>query len=315
MLFPGKRRWRGARTVENVQIFSRKNKPESLQVRKWPTTEKNTESKKRFQKISGHKRKRTEKAFVSFSGSLSLEAAFVLPMVLFFFMTLFSFFTILQVQIKVQRVMETAVSKAAGAALYQTDTPLSNQAISLWYIEQSIQRSLKDLPGFASLDFSGSEVDWEQALADIKVTYSMRATTALFPMPSLKLSQRCRRKLWIGLLWQGPEGEGGKETIVYITKDGTVYHRSMECTYLRLSTKSISLSEVGDCRNISGEIYRSCELCRPDQGVGGVYITNTGNRYHGSLSCRGLKRQVRAVPITEVEDKGPCSRCGSGDGE
>lgn len=305
MLFPGIQEERKVRMIS-------KNKPESLQVRKRPTKRKKAKQKIQFQEISDRKSRKTEKAFVSSSGSLALEAAFVLPLALFFLMTLFSFFTILRLQIKVQRAMENAVSKAAGAAVYQTDAVLSSQAMSLWYVEQDILQALAGSFGLETLDFSGSEVDWDQAVADVKLTYSVKAVTALFPAPSLTLSQRCRRKLWTGAVW-GEAEEEEQEELVYITEDGTVYHRSMECTYLKLSTRRVGLSEVAGCRNISGEIYRPCELCSPGQENEIVYITNTGNRYHKSLACRGLKRQVQAVPITEVGERGPCSRCGKED--
>lgn len=41
----------------------------------------------------------------------------------------------------------------------------------------------------------------------------------------------------------------------------------------------------------------------------GLYITETGNKYHSSLDCSGLKRHIDAVPITEVGGMGACSKC------
>lgn len=312
MLFPGiQKKWEN-RAVRKAKTVSRKNKPESLQVRKRPTKRNKAERKRIFREPFGRDLRRTEKAFVFSSGSLALEAAFVLPLALFFLMTLFGFFTVVSVQVKVQKALENAVSKTAGAAIYETDAVLSSQAVSLWYLEQSVRQALAGTIGLEGMDFEGSEVDWDQAVADVRVTYSIKAATALFPLPSLTMSQRCRRKLWTGVSW-GETGEKGEETLVYITEEGTVYHRSAECSYLRLSTKFVNYTDVGGYRNASGEIYRPCELCDPGREEESVYITDTGNRYHKSLTCRGLKRRFWAVPITEVGERGPCSRCGKKD--
>ena len=41
-----------------------------------------------------------------------------------------------------------------------------------------------------------------------------------------------------------------------------------------------------------------------------VYVTERGNRYHNLESCSGLKRTVRLVKASSVQEMGVCSRCG-----
>jgi hypothetical protein len=299
MFFPEKqnRKW----------ITEAKKKPESLQVRKSPN-KKEKNNRIRFQKKFRRKLSETGKASVSSSGSLTLEAAFVLPLSLFFLLVLLSFFYVLRVQMKVQRAMEYVVGDVTGMAVYDTDTPLSSQALGNWYIERKIREELADVEWLEQISFRGNELNLQQSMVDVMVTYSVRIPSVMFPVPALHLHQRCRRKLWTGVSQKNEPAEAEDE-FVYITETGTVYHRSRECSYLKLSVRGVSSSALGALRNESGEIYRPCELCRPE-GCEVVYITESGNRYHKSLDCSGLKRQIRAIFITEVGDRTPCSRCG-----
>ena len=88
-----------------------------------------------------------------------------------------------------------------------------------------------------------------------------------------------------------------------------VYHRDYHCTHLELSIHMVLQSEIESLRNEGGGKYHPCQHCIKGAG-GGVYITDTGDRYHSSLSCSGLKRTIYAVPLSEVAGKGACSRCG-----
>ena len=96
---------------------------------------------------------------------------------------------------------------------------------------------------------------------------------------------------------------------VYVTETGLVYHRDYHCTHLELSIHMVLQSEIESLRNEGGGKYHPCQHCMKGAG-GGVYITDTGDRYHSSLSCSGLKRTIYAVPLSEVAGKGACSRCG-----
>ncbi len=100
----------------------------------------------------------------------------------------------------------------------------------------------------------------------------------------------------------------GKETpVVYVARNGEVYHTDPECTHIRLSVRSVPDSQLEKLRNEGGEKYHACELC--GGGSGTVYITDFGNRYHGSLQCSGLKRSILEIPAAELDGLRPCSRC------
>ncbi len=120
-------------------------------------------------------------------------------------------------------------------------------------------------------------------------------------------------RAWTGRDEQSASGDGLESyTYVYVTESGSVYHISSTCTHINLSIHSASVSEISELRNESGGRYTACEICIEDENVSGsVYITNEGNRYHDSLSCSGLKRTVRMVEISKVNGLRLCSRCAS----
>jgi hypothetical protein len=103
------------------------------------------------------------------------------------------------------------------------------------------------------------------------------------------------------------------EGIVYVAANGKVYHLDRECTYLRTRIQTVTVKEAQEKRNQSGGIYYPCESCCKSQKQGEnatVYIASYGDRYHNSQKCSKLKRTVRAVHKSEVENLPLCSKCG-----
>lgn len=116
--------------------------------------------------------------------------------------------------------------------------------------------------------------------------------------------------------WTGYTGESflesGSGTMVYLTPEGEVYHRSRDCTYLQLTIHRISSGELESARNLSGGKYGPCEYCIKDSTVSAsVYITDYGTSYHCIKECQGLKRTIMAVPLSEAGGLRSCSRCGT----
>ncbi len=100
----------------------------------------------------------------------------------------------------------------------------------------------------------------------------------------------------------------GKE-LVYVTETGIVYHKDAHCTYLDMSIHTVSKEAVRDLRNQSGGKYYPCEQCGKTENKKTYFITEYGTRYHTSLECKKIKRNIFAVTIDETYGLGGCSKC------
>lgn len=102
-----------------------------------------------------------------------------------------------------------------------------------------------------------------------------------------------------------------KEKMVYVAENSKVYHTNKECSHLYLKVSGIVMSEVEAMRNKNGGKYRECELCinvKPGKSST-VYIAESGKRYHVKKKCSGLKRTVYEINIDKAGGKKLCSRC------
>lgn len=117
-------------------------------------------------------------------------------------------------------------------------------------------------------------------------------------------------RAWVGYTGES-FGETAREEMVYVTPDGQVYHRKRDCSYLNLTVKILPFSGLESARNQSGGKYYPCEYCIKGSGPGvTVYITDHGTSYHSTRDCQGLKRTVMAIPYSEAAGMRCCSRCG-----
>lgn len=133
---------------------------------------------------------------------------------------------------------------------------------------------------------------------------------SILKTPGCKLYSQCVVKPWTGYDVTLGKGRTEEDTIVYIAEYGTVYHKNRSCTHISLSIQAISSATVIAKRNDSGENYMPCTYCK-DKGFATVYfITSYGNKYHTTTKCRGLKRTVKSVRLSEVEGVSPCQKCG-----
>lgn len=235
-----------------------------------------------------------------FEGSLTLESALVLPCFLFAMVTVLFLFRVLQLQYMTGEALDKAVTEAA---LFGKESPeeVENQVKLLFYKELAAENSPISMVNLEMAGFSweGSAVD--ETYIDMKLSYQVKLPGWVLKNRrfSVAVSGRSRR-------WSGMSGKGeisGPGEWVYITPEGSVYHKSRNCSYLKLSIQRVTSGEV--------QRYRACELCAEGESMPSfVYITEEGNCYHIRLNCSGLKRTVYMIPLSQAEGRGPCSRCG-----
>ncbi|MCD8329589.1 MAG: hypothetical protein LUC27_02715 [Lachnospiraceae bacterium] len=272
-----------------------------------------------------------------------MEAALLLPLFLFALYLFWNFFPALQTHIRIQYAMDEVSGELAQQAylLQQLRTEVGEgEAVAeevsedsrwgdeiLTLLEETAWRSyaghlVRDQVGEEALEsfpveggsdgLSFGESTWE-LMGDIDLCVHYRLTfPGVFGLTlRLPVCQHSLRKCWTGQTGTGTESGETEEEMVYVTDSGTVYHRSLDCYHLKLTIYTSTLSQVTSQRNSSGAKYYPCERCAVSvSGSSLVYITKEGNRYHMTSECAGLKRSVRAVPLSQVEGLRACQNCG-----
>lgn len=254
-----------------------------------------------------HFYKERASAFTS-KGSITLEAAIVIPIFFFAMLCMVYLFEIVTIQTSVRSALQS-VGKEAAKEAYLNPIVLSGHLESELVAllgEENLDNSMI-VNGSEGLDCSRSKTNVTTMVMDLNVRYEMEIPVLFFRLPVLTCEERLRVKGWTGDA-SGTSGSS-EETYVYVTEYGLVYHKSLQCSYLELSVRGVSAGEIEDLRNNSGGRYYPCEHCGEGAYGAVLYITDYGNRYHTSLNCQGLKRQIYMVQLKELNGLGGCSKC------
>ncbi len=147
-------------------------------------------------------------------------------------------------------------------------------------------------------------------LIRLQKTEKMESVFSVLPIPDAKLVSVCVIKPWTGYDVTQGKNRREEDIIVYMTQYGSVYHKDRSCTHISLSIQGVPAAVVGGMVNEEQKAYTPCEYCGDYGFVTMVYITNYGDRYHTSIKCRGLRRYIRSVPLSQVEGVPPCGKCG-----
>ncbi len=260
--------------------------------------------------------------------SLTVEAAMVLPLFLFFMVLLMMPMEIMNEGRRIQTAME-ATGEEMSQYAYVLDQLKQGEKIDaakidglgeafleglteegiLLYARKKVESQV-DLKRVENISFARSSVLRDGETIDLIMNYRVRLPFSVFGLKSVPMTARSCRRAWVGK--EGGTGikNGEEEEIVYVGKGSVRYHRSRTCHYLYNDLQQTTLAGVENLRNLSGGKYKPCSRCGKAAGAGSaVYVMPSGERYHTDKNCSSITSYVSAVSISEVRHLGPCSYC------
>ncbi len=272
---------------------------------------------------------------------MTVEAAMVLPLFLFFFVNMGSAIEMIRLHGNLQLALwdtgnQMCVYGYVGKEAGVIDESVKEESERAWWadigdvaltytyvkgqvVDYTGREYLEDSPlshGADGLHFWESDVVGNGDLVvagdvlDIVMTYEV---SPAFEIPFVKPFRMCNR--YYGRLWTGYDVGNGKtdadlKNVVYVVENAEVYHARSDCTHLKLDIREVSLMEAFSERNENGGRYTACSKCSGVLYAQTVYIAREGDFYHKDRGCPGLKRTIYTMPQKQAETRyRSCSRC------
>lgn len=249
---------------------------------------------------------------ISKKGSVTLEAALILPVLVLGILALGYY-------INVYAVMENvAYSVIEETALMASKAYIAKDAS--FFKAVTSQRIQSENPGIRNLKICDVQYlygDGEQEdLISMTVKYQILID---FPMGfdhvvDVELPIKCRgftgtQKQGDPMSFEEMESEGEWESVWIFPDSGTKYHTS-DCRYVKANAREMVLT------NTLMKQYAACSLCEPSSLAIGSYVycfTDSGKVYHRA-SCKLVDRYVVEINKEDAQKQGyeSCSKCGGG---
>ena len=271
----------------------------------------------------------------SFSGSLTVEAAFCLAFMVFAMVILILPMKIMDTRRQLQAGLETVCEELSRYAyieyqLRQGDsqgepagidgaddfTKALTEQIFGGLVEGYAQSAVSewiDTGQIRNLSMKRSSVLADGETLDLILDYEIELPFPILVVTSIPQSVRSCRRAWIGKAGEELAGEllpEQEDRIVYIGKSSTRYHDRSDCHYLSNRLTSALLEQVAEMRNESGGRYHPCSACGAGAAGGSlVYVMPSGSRYHTQPHCSTIVAYVQSVKLSEVAHLGGCSYC------
>jgi len=239
------------------------------------------------------------------SASLTAESALVFPVFFFAIYMFWQCFILLLFQLSVCQEVSGAAIQYAHLG-YPERVAEENVDIS-WLYLPILWSAVPDNDRVEGVFVSCKAAEDGSIEADI--TYRFVCEALCFPRIKLPVQQSIRFYPYLGEAAEDLFSVPVERDVVYMTEYGTVYHESRACTYLTVTVRNVAANAVALERNSSGRRYSECERCEKTEQTEFVYVSSGGTKYHWSLQCPALKRNVMEKTREEVAGVPGCHKC------
>lgn len=247
------------------------------------------------------------------TGSLTVEAAMLLPLFAAFFAFLLFFFQIMRVQLVIQGALEETArglvvlsAKELEATEKEPEYLIIAKGVLFLKLNEEAETLRFVRGGISGISLLASEFGQDEII--LRADYVMRFPISFFGNQNFSLSQMSYYRKWTGMDVEGEKGL--PDELVYVTEYGEVYHRKRTCPYINLTIRKVLEEHLEVEKNKNGEHYEKCEKCCGEMNLKNVvYVTDYGDKYHEMMNCSGLKRTIYQKRISEVGGMPACGKC------
>ncbi len=250
------------------------------------------------------------------AGSVTVEAALVFPIFFFTVYLIWQLFFMVYTEMRVAKDFES-LSRSFSATGYAERAFLKDDLKDIsWLYEAGFDTCLSKRGFLRNRKINCSTE--EDGTIFVTFDYDICLRTAVLPSFAVPVKQSFSFYPAVGIydddkLREKEDDKEPEEECVYMTEHGTVYHLKKNCPYIAINPVPVDISEIDEKRNKSGRKYTVCSYCKKEDKTDTVYITDYGTKYHYSLKCPSLFRNVKEVPRSQVGNIHPCSKCGGKD--
>lgn len=254
-----------------------------------------------------------QKSEPGFNGSITVEAALVVPLFIFVIIGIIYINQLLYRQEQVQCALETAAKQTSLEYALSGKKMAVNPAVMTAKINAFV--SGRSDANASIIGITKSKIYEDTDQMEFVAGYTITSPIPVFMKRIFCFNEKYYGRAFTGVLTRMTSSEQKEDQMVYVTKTGKVYHETLTCHHLKLGLQQVFIKELEKRRSEDGHIYYPCEKCcagkeLPDSQV--VVICNYGSRYHVQKNCQKISRSIREIPISQVEGRTPCKTCVKG---
>lgn len=244
------------------------------------------------------------------NGTLTVEAAVVIPLLTACLLSILFLFSVLRIQMRIEEALIYAGRRTAvESTLVSDETLLWASAKAQLLLELKEDSEIARYVQGKSLGVSLLGSSFQGDRITLHATYRVKFPISLFGIHEITLWSRESFQKWRGDM--SSDGEDG--TWVYVTPNGKVYHKLESCKALTIHVQSAFYWSMGQIRGKNGQKYDPCTRCVSQVGdYDMVYFTDYGELYHQKINCSHIKRTIEKKQLAQVSDRSPCKLCCGG---